>query len=30
VDSCREAAARFSWDGAIAPLCERLYIGDYN
>lgn len=28
VAACREAAARFSWDGAIAPLCERLYRGE--
>jgi glycosyltransferase involved in cell wall biosynthesis len=28
VDSCRQAAARFSWDGAVAPLCERLYRGE--
>ncbi len=25
VAACRKAAARFSWDGAIAPLCEDLY-----
>jgi len=28
VPACREAAARFSWDEAIAPLCERLYRGE--
>jgi glycosyltransferase involved in cell wall biosynthesis len=27
VQACRDAANRFSWDGAIAPLCERLYQG---
>jgi glycosyltransferase involved in cell wall biosynthesis len=27
VATCREAAARFSWDREIAPLCERLYQG---
>lgn len=25
--ACRRAAARFSWDDAIAPLCEALYLG---
>ena len=25
VDACRGAAARFGWDEAIAPLCERVY-----
>lgn len=25
VAACRQAAERFSWDGAIAPLCEDLY-----
>lgn len=28
VAACRAAAARFSWDDAIAPLCERLYRGE--
>ncbi len=27
VDACRKAAARFSWDDSIAPLCESLYRG---
>lgn len=27
VSACRKAAARFSWDDAIAPLCEQLYQG---
>jgi glycosyltransferase involved in cell wall biosynthesis len=27
VSACRHAASRFSWDGAIAPLCEALYRG---
>jgi glycosyltransferase involved in cell wall biosynthesis len=27
VAACRRAAARFSWDGAVAPLCEALYVG---
>jgi phosphatidylinositol alpha-mannosyltransferase len=26
VDACRAAAARFDWDGAVAPLCEELYL----
>jgi glycosyltransferase involved in cell wall biosynthesis len=27
VEACRAAAARFDWDGAVAPLCEDLYRG---
>ena len=27
VDACRAVAARFDWDGAIAPLLEELYTG---
>jgi glycosyltransferase involved in cell wall biosynthesis len=27
VDVCREAAARYDWDEAIAPLYERIYAG---
>lgn len=27
VDACRAAAARFDWDGALAPLAEALYRG---
>lgn len=28
VGACRASAERFDWDGAIAPLAERLYSGD--
>ncbi len=27
VEACRASAARFDWDGAVAPLCEALYLG---
>lgn len=30
VVACRQAAARFSWDEAVAPLCEDLYRGRAN
>lgn len=28
VERCREVAARYDWDAAVAPLLERLYEGD--
>jgi phosphatidylinositol alpha-mannosyltransferase len=27
VEACRATAARFDWDGALAPQCEALYAG---